>query len=216
MYEILFDELRFPVAPESLKLKINNQNETIQLISGQEINIPRLPGLSEFEFTLLLPAMPYSFAVYPEGFQPPEFYTEKLKAYKVGKTPFQFIVNRALPGGAKLFGTDMTVVLEEYSIEEDAGNGFDVKISIRLKQYEKRTAVEYTVTTTPEGEEALVAEPERPAKEPERTYTVKKGDCLYNICKKELGNGNRYPEIAKLNGIPNPSLIYPGQVIRFE
>ena len=31
-------------------------------------------------------------------------------------------------------------------------------------------------------------------------YTVKKGDCLWNIAKTYLGSGTRWQEIAKLNG----------------
>lgn len=45
------------------------------------------------------------------------------------------------------------------------------------------------------------------------TYEVVKGDCLWNIAKKHLGNGARWTEIYELNTgiISNPSLIYPGQ-----
>ena len=46
-----------------------------------------------------------------------------------------------------------------------------------------------------------------------KTYIVKKGDCLYNIAKKELGDGARWKEIYNLNKdkIENPDLIYPDQ-----
>ena len=48
-----------------------------------------------------------------------------------------------------------------------------------------------------------------------KTYTVKKGDCLWNIAKLLLGDGSRYTEIYALNRdkITNPNLIYPGQVL---
>ena len=44
-------------------------------------------------------------------------------------------------------------------------------------------------------------------------YTVKSGDCLWNIAKKLLGDGTRWKEIYELNTdkIENPNLIYPGQ-----
>ena len=51
------------------------------------------------------------------------------------------------------------------------------------------------------------------------TYTVKKGDCLWNISKTHLGSGSRWKEIANLNTTKypslkkNPSLIYPGWVL---
>ena len=48
----------------------------------------------------------------------------------------------------------------------------------------------------------------------QRTYTVKKGDCLWNIAKKFYGNGAAYTKIydANTNKIADPNRIYPGQV----
>ena len=42
------------------------------------------------------------------------------------------------------------------------------------------------------------------------TYTVQKGDTLYDIAKR---HGTTYQEIAKSNGISNPNLIHPGQTL---
>ena len=46
------------------------------------------------------------------------------------------------------------------------------------------------------------------------TYTVKRGDCLWNIAQSKLGNPYRWTEIADLNGISrsNP-IIHPGDVL---
>jgi nucleoid-associated protein YgaU len=50
----------------------------------------------------------------------------------------------------------------------------------------------------------------------EWSYTVVKGDCLWNIAKKKdyYGNGFAWPKIYKANRdkIKNPDLIYPAQV----
>lgn len=45
----------------------------------------------------------------------------------------------------------------------------------------------------------------------EQTYTVKKGDTLSGIAEKF---GTTYQEIASKNGIANPNLIYPGQILK--
>ena len=45
------------------------------------------------------------------------------------------------------------------------------------------------------------------------TYTVKKGDSLWAIAAAKLGNGSRYPEIKKLNGLTS-DVIYAGQVLK--
>ena len=52
------------------------------------------------------------------------------------------------------------------------------------------------------------------AKTAKRTYTVKRGDCLWNIAKRFYGKGSLYTRIydANTNKIANPNLIYPGQV----
>ena len=42
-----------------------------------------------------------------------------------------------------------------------------------------------------------------------RIHTVVKGDSLWNIAKKYLGNGSRYPEIKELNGL-TANTIYSG------
>lgn len=46
-----------------------------------------------------------------------------------------------------------------------------------------------------------------------RTYTVQKGDSLWKIARKQLGNPNRYKEIQSLNNMKG-DLIRVGQVIK--
>ncbi|HEY5149238.1 MAG TPA: LysM peptidoglycan-binding domain-containing protein, partial [Mycobacterium sp.] len=51
---------------------------------------------------------------------------------------------------------------------------------------------------------------------PDDTVTVQQGDTLSGIALEELGDATRYPELAALNGISNPDLINPGDVIRIS
>ena len=49
-----------------------------------------------------------------------------------------------------------------------------------------------------------------------KTYTVKSGDCLYNIAKKYYGDGSKYTKIYEANKKiigSNPNLIKAGQVL---
>lgn len=48
-----------------------------------------------------------------------------------------------------------------------------------------------------------------------RTVTVKEGDSLSKIAKRELGDANKWHAIFEANKdkIKNPDLIYPGQVL---
>lgn len=48
----------------------------------------------------------------------------------------------------------------------------------------------------------------------EFTYTIEKGDCLWNIAKRFYGDGLGYKRIVKANPqIKNPNSIYLGQTI---
>lgn len=49
-----------------------------------------------------------------------------------------------------------------------------------------------------------------------KSVTVEKGDTLSGIAKKYLGDANKYKQLATLNGISNPNLIYVGQVIKLS
>ena len=51
-----------------------------------------------------------------------------------------------------------------------------------------------------------------------KIYTFKKGDSLWNICKKELGNATLWREVVKLNDLKEHELgrIKPGFRIKLS
>lgn len=218
MYNFYIDGEQLPVAPPSMTMQINNKNETVILINEGEVNILKKPGLTDIEFEVLLPNVKYPFAVYPNGFLPAAHFLDKFEHLKVKQKSFQLIVNRMRPSGDLLFDTNITVSLEDYDIQEDAENGFDVIVALRFKQYKPFGNKKLEIKKNSEGKTEVKKVENRSTtnKAKVEPYTVKKGDNLWTICKKFLGNPMKYPEIAKLNNIKNPHLIYPGQVIRFE
>ncbi|MBI2616995.1 LysM peptidoglycan-binding domain-containing protein [Candidatus Gottesmanbacteria bacterium] len=46
-----------------------------------------------------------------------------------------------------------------------------------------------------------------------KTYTVVKGDDLWNIAVREYGDGYAWVRIAKENNLANPNIIHPGNVL---
>lgn len=125
-----------PVTPQSISLSIANKNQTLTLISESEVNILKDAGLTDISFTMMVPQVKYPFARYESGeFEPAEGFLEHLEKLKTEKKPFRFIVSRWLPDGSRLFDTNLSVSLEEYSIKEDAKNGFDLEADVKLKQY---------------------------------------------------------------------------------
>lgn len=216
-YVVYLDGVALPVTPSKIQMKIKNQNKTINLINDGEVNILKDAGLTDISFSAMIPHVKFPFAFYPGGFKEASFYLDKLEKLKVEKKPFQFICSRTLPGGKLLFDTNLKVSLEEYSIDEDASEGQSLEVSIKLKQYKDYGTKKVIITPKADTAVATVEKTRSTETAPSaKTYTVKSGDTLWTICKKQLGNGSKYPQIAKLNSIKNPNLIYPGQVIRFE
>lgn len=148
MYKMYLDGVLLPVTPASLKVKISNKNTTVTLINDGEINILKTAGLTELSFTALLPQVQHPFAVYPDGFQNAGFYMQKLERLKTGKKPFQFVFTRTLPDGTPLFDTDIKVSLEDYTLTEDAKNGLDVNVKVKLKQYREYATKKLTVNNS--------------------------------------------------------------------
>ena len=80
--------------------------------------------------------------------------------------------------------------------------GDSLKLKSKTTKGKKKKTTKKKVKSTPSKKTAT------------RTYTVKSGDCLWNIAKKYYGNGALWNKIydANTGKIANPNLIYPGQV----
>lgn len=216
MYSFFIDGMELPIAPQKLTVKIKGNNKTLTLINEGDINFLRAPGLTEITFDAVLPMLgQYSFA---NGYRRPDSYLNKLESLMTGKEPFRFLVSRVSPSGRLLYDTNMKVSLENYTVTEDATKGPDVTVSITLKQYISYSTKTVTVVKPKPEKKPVVQQKKKreTSSAPKvKTYTVKSGDCLWNIAKKYYGNGVQYTKIYNANKgkIKNPNLIYPGQVL---
>lgn len=153
-YDLYLGKMLMPITPSKISMAINNQNKTINLINDGELNLLKSAGLTDVQFTLLIPQVSYPFARYGDGgFVGASTYLDYFEQLKQAKQPFQFILSRCMPTGKALFDTNMTVSLEDYTITEEAKNGFDLQVAISLKQYKhyatKTISVEIPSPTAP-------------------------------------------------------------------
>lgn len=220
-YDVYLDRCLLPVTPKKMAIGISNQNTTVNLINEGEVNILKMAGLTEIEFECEIPQVKHPYAVYTNssGFRVASYFLDYFEKLKTSRQPFQFIVCRRTPNGKSLFNTNIKVSLEDYKLTEDAGEGFDIKVKIKLKQWRdygtKMVKVSLTAVKPKAAPEPQRAATNSPAPAASQSYTVVKGDCLWNIAKKFYGNGSKYTVIYNANkGVigGNPNLIYPGQV----
>lgn len=207
MYDLYLNGVLMPVTPSKVQIKTKSNNKTINLINDGEVSIIKPSGLTEVSFDLLLPNSKYPFA---RGESKAKTYMNMLKKLKDNGTVFQFILSRKKPNGTNLGNTNLTVTMEELTFTDDAGEGFDIKAGIKLKEYRTYGTKVYSIgsqTMSTQSARTLSAE----APTTNKAYTVAEGDTLWSIAKTNYGDGSKYTKIVSANGIENPNLIKAGQ-----
>lgn len=201
------EKVLFPVTPGKMTIKVNNQNKTITLIDEGEVNLIKTPGLSDISIDeLLLPTIQsYPFATYrDDNFKDAKYYLDKLESWKKKKKPVTFALTRCTPDVRKsLWNTGFDVTIEDYEIVEDADEyGMDVCVKLSMKQYRHWGAKKLVIKNSKKRsskKKTVTKKKARKTKETAKSYTVKKGDTLMNIAKKQLNDSSKWKSIYKLN-----------------
>ena len=218
-YNFFLSAIPLPIAPAKLNIKTPSKNKTITLLNDGEFTILKKKGLKQISFEALLPQTKYPFANYNLGVYNATTFILALKGLEALKKPFPFIVTRTTPNGKVLFWTSMMVSLEDYELDEDAAAlGFDVMLKITLKEYQySGTTIFKTITASAGAVLSVVSKArDSSSKEEKKTYTVKANDTLWSIAKRELGDGEKYKDLVKLNNLANVNKISIGQVLRLK
>lgn len=71
-------------------------------------------------------------------------------------------------------------------------------------------------TKTPEANAEKAFEQSTNSSITDSSYTVAKGDSLWEIAVRAYGDGYRWVDIAKANNLVNPSLIHPGNIFKIQ
>jgi len=189
--------------PEEIKVSSEARMQTYDIMNTGEHKIPLGENLTVFSWTAKLPGEKRKDAPYVKAWRPPIEIQQILSGIKHKGQKCKLLITDT--------PVNHDVYLSSYNMTYSGGHGdYDYDI-------EFTNALNLTVFT--ENELKLtVNSPKnavvRPAAQKAKTYKVKPKDSLWKIAQKELGNGSKYPQIAKLNGISNPNKLKVGQVLK--
>lgn len=201
------EKIQFPVLPETFEVSFGNTNKTVDISGLGEIVILQDRAAIEVSWDSFFPATKFP-GVQVDSLTPPKTLLKTICEWKSSDKPVHII----------LTGTDVNFFAAIQSIQpsEEGGDPDSIYYKIKLKEYRevKVRQVQVNITTKVATVSSQATRTDNRVQE--KTYTVKSGDCLWNIAKSLLGSGSRYTEIYNLNKdkIKNPNLIYPGQVLR--
>lgn len=203
------EKLQFPVLPETINIKSGSNNDNLNIAGLGEITIMQSRPAYQFSFSSFFPKTRFpDIAV--SSLTAPLTLVEKIKNWKASDKPVHFIITSC--------GIDLYCTIENFDTNEDGGDVGTIYYSITLKEYREVAVRQVSVKVESVTATATVekSSPRVDNTVAAKTYTVKRGDCLWNIAKAQLGSGSRYTEIYNLNKSVigrNPNLIYAGQVL---
>lgn len=201
------EKIRLPVLPESFKTVNGSNNESVNITELGETVIMQSRSALKFSFSSFFPAARFP-GIQTENIIKPLSLIQKINSWKAGKTPVHFIVTAC--------GVDVYCTIEDFQYSEEGGDPGTYQYSITLKEYRAIEVRQVKVDMKKRTASVAKNEPRVDNSVRPQTYTVKSGDCLWNIAKKLYGSGSQYTKIYNINKNligGNPNLIYPGQVL---
>lgn len=195
------DKLQLPIKPSDYIVSVASKNTVVNVNQLGDINLKGKTGLRELSLSSFFPAQAYNFSNTAEVI-PPLSCVEKIEVWRVSDNPIRVIITDVL---------NMECTIEAFNYGERDATG-DIYYTMSLREY-KKPQIKHVAKTSTTKASTRTTQPE--TANSGKTYTVKKGDCLWKIAKQFYGKGSEYPKIYEANKkiISNPNKIYVGQVL---
>ena len=201
-------KIQLPVNPETFTVKNSANNSSFTVPGLGEVTVMNEAAPVQISFSSIFPSAYFNGCCVKKPL-PPTIYAMFFATFVKYKMPVRFTATK--------FGVTMYVTIENFQYSESGGDVGTYEYSLTLKEYRTTKARQINLNkstkkaTVEKKKTARVNNQSKP-----KTYTVKSGDCLWNIAKKYYGDGSKYKKIYEANKKTigsNPNKIYPGQVL---
>lgn len=193
------ERIYFTVNPARLTVTRPNENRVRSLAMGGTVNIWGGRGLREVKLTTFLPAPNSPFF----GGQEPETVLAMLKSWQDSGDPVRLIIS----------GTDINDAFLIEDVSETLAEGDrDVGLALTLREYKFKSALA-ALAGGSGGASSAATQKRTDERVTPQTYTVKKGDTLWDIACRFYGDGTKWGTIAAKNGVADPRKLQIGKVL---
>lgn len=201
-------KIQLPVNPETFTVKKTANNSSVTVAGLGEVIIMNECAAEQISFSSIFPKHYFSGCSMKRPLTPLT-YAVCISSWMASKKPIRFTITRSC--------ISSYFTIENFQYSESGGDVGTYKYSITLKVY--RSAKVRQINLSKTTKKATVEKKKATRvnnKVVPKTYTVKSGDCLWNIAKKYYGNGADYKKIYNANKKiigSNPNIIKVGQVL---
>ena len=189
------ERLTLPVNPAQMTLTRGQETQTFRTVGGDPLHVACGPGLTEVAFQTFLP---------DEGSR---FYTgvaptaalAMLQRWQSVRRPVRLIISDA--------GVNDAFLLTEVRRTLTEGDR-DIGVALRLREYVFTSLQSGALSRSAGGLLPRADERVTP-----RSYTVRKGDTLWAVAQRFYGDGTRWKDLARRNGVADPRQLPIGKVL---
>ena len=193
------ERIYFTVNPARLTVTRPNENRVRSLAMGGTVNIWGGRGLREVKMTTFLPAASSPFY----NGQEPESVLAMLRSWQDSGDPVRLIIS----------GSDINDAFLIEDVSETLAEGDrDVGLTLTLREYKFKSALT-ALAGGSGGASSAAAQKRTDERVKPRTYTVKKGDTLWDIACRFYGDGTKWGTLAAKNGVADPRKLQIGKVL---
>lgn len=200
-----------PVLPREAGASIRGDSANHDVVKLGKINVIKDRDLAEYTIESFFPAQQYPFITASIVLEP-RSYIDYIMKWWESKRPIRFVY---VGGNAYADNQGRTVSeintpasIEAFEWKEAAGAPGDIQFVLKLKEYRFFEARRVQVVQL--GASAAAVQKEAPKRPDERVspsqYTLASGDNLWIVAQKMLGDGARWKEIQRLNGLTDAQI----------